>query len=232
MRTVRHIIRVMRMNEMALLRMLQLASPALPIGAFSWSQGLEYAVHAGWVRDEQSAYAWLHGVLQQGLMRLDVPILLRLHAYWWQGHEPVHWNQRLLAARETRELREEDRQLGAALIRLLHDLDCPQAQMRLGRETAFATAFALAAVHWQIPRHEMALAFLWTWVEHQVAAAVKLVPLGQTAGQRLLGALIPHLPVMVEQADALTDARLGTALPALALASSLHESQYSRLFRS
>jgi urease accessory protein len=220
------------MNEIALLRMLQLASPTLPIGAFSWSQGLEHAVQVGWVHDELSAYDWLQGVLQQGLMRLDVPILLRSYAHWQQGHEPVHWNQRLLAARETRELREEDRQLGAALIRLLHDLDCPPAAMLLEKEIAFATAFALAAVHWQIPAAEMTLAFLWTWAEHQVAAAVKLVPLGQTAGQRLLGALIPHLPVAAAQAGALPDDRLGTALPALALASSLHESQYSRLFRS
>jgi urease accessory protein len=222
----------MRMNEIALLRLLQLASPALPIGAFSWSQGLEQAVQAGWVHDEPSAQAWLQGVLQQGLMRLDVPILLRAHAHWQQGYEPVDWNRRLLAARETRELREEDRQLGAALIRLLHDLACPPAGALLAQEIAFATAFALAAVHWQIPVDETALAFLWTWTEHQVAAAVKLVPLGQTAGQRLLGALIPHLPVVAAQAGALTDDRLGTALPALALASSLHESQYSRLFRS
>lgn len=219
----------------ALLRLLQLSSPALPIGAFNFSQGLEYAVEAGWVRNEAGALDWISGVLADTQARLDVPLLLRLHAAWTaddaaQAHA---LNLRLLAARDTAELRAEDRHMGRSLAKLLVELGCTRAApYASGDDTSYAAMFALAAVHWRIGAREAATAYLWAWAENQVLAAIKLVPLGQTAGQRLLHALIPRMPLLVEAAAALPERDIGSATPRLGIASALHETQYTRLFRS
>lgn len=219
----------------ALPRLLQLSSPALPVGAYAYSQGLEHAVHAHWVDDEASARDWIVGLLREGLARLDVPVLARLYRAWGDGDGAAvqRWAAFLRACREAAELQQEDRQLGQALARLLRDLDLPEATPWQHRPDAgFAVLFALAAVRWEVPLASAAQAYLWAWSENQVMAAIKLVPLGQTAGQRILSHAVPHITAAAAEGLALADDDIGYAAPGLAIGSALHESQYSRLFRS
>ena len=222
-------------NPAALLRLLQLCSPALPVGAYAYSQGLECAVEHGWVRDEASAGEWILGLLNHTVRRLDLPVFARLYAAWWESNlEAVRrWNARLYASREAAELQREDRHLGAALARLLSDLSLEEAgPWRNAPRVCFATLFSLAAVKWEIPLPEAATGYAWTWTENQVTAATRLIPLGQTASQRLLVAAGPIIAEAVAHGLNLPDEDIGAAAPGLALAGALHETQYSRLFRS
>jgi len=222
-------------NSVALLRLMQLVSPALPVGAYAYSQGMEYAVDAGWLRDEEAVAGWVLGVLQHLLGRVDVPVLARLHRAWTANDEEavVYWSGYLRACRESRELQEEDRQLGRALARLLRDLDLAEATPWVGHPDAgFAVMFSLAAARWQVPVKATAQGYLWSWAENQVAAAIKLVPLGQTAGQRILSRVSVTIPSVVSRGLALAEEQIGFVAQRLALGSALHEHQYSRLFRS
>lgn len=221
-------------EPLALLRLLHLVSPALPVGAYAYSQGLEYAVHAGWVRDESSTFDWLQGLICHGLGTLDLPLLERLHAAWSRDDAAavLRWNDELIAARESAELRAEERHLGSALARVLIELQLPEASAWQRRDTAFATLFSLAAVRWGVAAPIALSGYAWAWCENQVLAAVKLVPLGQSAGQRLLHRLTDLLPPVVARALELPDEAVGTSALSQVLAASLHESQYSRLFRS
>lgn len=221
--------------DIALLRLLQLASPALPVGAYAYSQGMEQAVQLGWIGDEAQAADWIEGVLEHGLARLDAPVLLRLHAAWTGGDSArvEHWNAFLYACRESAELQAEDRTLARALTRLLVDLGVTEAKRFAAEERiSFAALFALAAAHWRIPAPACVQGYLWSWTENQVAAAIKLVPLGQTAGQRILLRLGERIPGLVQQALDIADDDIGQAMQGLAMASAWHETQYSRLFRS
>ncbi len=221
--------------DATLLRLLQLVSPALPVGAYAWSAGLEQAVEQGWVHDEASAGLWILGLLGHVQARVDVPVLVRLHRAWNAGDGTAvnRWNAYLYACRESAELRAEDRHLGNALARLLLDLDVEAARpWRQASRTCFATPFALAAAHWGIDPVPAAQGYLWAWTENQVAAATRLVPLGQTAGQRLLSSATGLIPQVVATGVALDNESLGASAPGQALASTLHETQYSRLFRS
>ena len=217
------------------LRLWQLISPALPVGAYAYSQGLEYALEAGWLKNESDVYDWIKGQLQHNLAHLDIPILQRLYQAWQQGdHAAVNdWTHYLLASREAAELKTEDQNLGRALATLLVQLELAQAQLYIqAQQPAFVTLLALAACHWHISLQEIAQGYLWMWSENQVAAAVKLVPLGQTSGQKMLLALADAIPEAVETGLQLSDDDIGMSAPGLGIASALHESQYSRLFRS
>lgn len=219
----------------ALLRLCRLVSPALPIGAFHFSHGLEFAVASGWVRDETGALGWIAGLARHALGKLDVPLLRRMHAAWRaaDADAALRCSQRLIAARETAELRAEDRHLGAALARVLAELGLEEAKPWIGSpDASYAALFALAAARWDLSAEEACWAYLWTWCENQVLAAVKLVPLGQTAGQRLLDRLIGEIPLIVEQAGHVADEDIGAAAPAQGIASAGHETQYTRLFKS
>lgn len=222
-------------TDIALLRVLQLASPALPIGGYAYSQGLEYAVEQDWVTDLDSAAAWLEGVANRALGQLDIPVLLRQFAALESGDRASvqRWNDWLLANRETAELYLEDSQQGGALLRLMISLEMRTAlDWPKGEPIALMTAFAMAGSHWQTDVRSLAHGVLWSWLENQVGAATKLVPLGQTDAQRLLGRLLPGLPLIVDAASELKDDELGAGLPGLAFASARHEHQYTRLFRS
>lgn len=224
-----------RLGHPGLLRLLQLSSPMLPVGAYAYSQGLEWAVESGWVHDETSAASWIGGVLGQGPAQLEVPVLARLYRAWEINDvERVHyWSRYLDAARESGELQAEARQLGESLAVLLTQLGIEAASPWKEIEYAgFPTLFALAAVHYRVPLPEAALGFLWTWCENQVAAAMKLVPLGQAAGQRILSILIGQLPAAVECGLVLPNQAIGVTAPRLAIGSARHETQYTRLFRS
>lgn len=217
------------------LRLWQLISPALPIGAFAYSQGLEYAVEEGWVNDEKSAAKWITGLINHTLCSLDVPVLARLYQAWRSSdlHKVIYWNHYLQASRESNELLTEDRQIGGTLKQLLCDLEVDRAHRWPQREHAsFATMFALAACHWEIAVAEACQGFLWSWSENQVAAAIKLIPLGQTAGQRILSKIVDDIPSAVEHGLTLADDEIGMTAHGLGIASALHETQYTRLFRS
>lgn len=222
-------------TDLSLLRLLQLVSPGLPIGMYSYSQGLERAVEDRWITDADQTADWLHGVLANALGRVDAPILARLYDAWSENDSAAvtHWSQTLAACRETAELRAEDRQTGQALARLLLKLDIAEAEAwQRHPDATLATLFSLAAVRWQIGKTDAMAGYLWGWLENQVLCAVKLVPLGQVAGQRLLKDLAGDIPVLVRQALSMADDDLGGSCFGLALASSRHEMQYSRLFRS
>lgn len=188
-----------------------------------------------WIRDMDGAVDWIGEVLSHGVGGLDLPVLLRLLKAWQQSDwgEIKHWNQTLQAARESRELLLEDVQMGQALLRLLVSLELPHAlQWPQDEEVSFATVFALAAQHFEISDDEALSGFAWSWLENQAAAAIKLVPLGQTDGQRLLMTLMPCVEQAVANAYLRSDDEIGAGLPGLAMASMQHETQYSRLFRS
>ena len=193
---------------------------------------MESAVEYGHINDRVSCLTWLSGVLSESLANVDLPMYMRLHRAWTKRDlqlVDVH-SQYLQAMRESQELLAEDRQMGLALRRLLIDLGIDLAD---GVEKpSFATMYALACVEWGINCEMGAQGLCWSWVENQVAAAIKLIPLGQTDGQRLLGDLMLKVIIAVETATDLGDADVGRSLPGLAVLSALHEVQYSRLFRS
>jgi len=225
-------------SPMALVRLLQLASPTLPIGAYSYSQGLEWAVHAGTVHDLASAQRWIGDLLEHVLARGDAAMLVRLldatSAPDWDAL--VGWNARVRATRETAELSAESAQTGHSLTRLLADLELLDAEAaamlpRLAPVT-LPGAYALAARAFDIEGGAALTAYLWTWLENQVLCAIKTIPLGQVGGQGVLLALGARIPRVVETARSIDDDELANFAPGLALASCRHETQYTRLFRS
>lgn len=223
-------------DPLMVLRLLQLASPALPVGAYSYSEGLEHAVHAGWVRDAPSLQTWLRAGLIDGAAQLEAAIVVRVHDTYANGDASgiERWDDWLSAARETAELRSQSHDMGRALLRLLADLapPLPVARTWLARSCNFATAFAMAGAHWGITREATVAAYLQSWVANLASAGVKLIPLGQTAGQQLLLELQPIMLQAASLALTTSDDHLGVANCGLALASMAHETQYSRLFRS
>lgn len=223
------------MTLASLTRLLQLASPALPVGAYSYSQGLEAAVEARVVSDEASAASWIRDVMALSLESMEAPVFLRLAAAWHAGDRDraVLWNEEFIASRETSELRAETLQMGYSLRLLLKSLEVENAdQLDVFDELAFPTAFTFATAAWRIGPRDALAAYLFAWIDNQVLAAVKAVPLGQTAGQRLLLTLGGDIGAVVEAAAAMRDEDLHNFAPGLALLSSLHETQYTRIFRS
>lgn len=222
-------------GSLELLRLLHLASPALPIGAFHFSQGLEYAVEMGWVSDEASARDWIAGIATHAVGTLDLPMLARMRRAFIEGdtERALAWSRRLLASRETEEMRAEDRHMGQALARILVDVQAIAALSPRELDAAsHASSFARACAVWSIGESECLQTYLWAWCENQTLAAVKLVPLGQSAGQRILHALIPLAQRIAERALLIADEDVGTSCVMQAFASARHESQYTRLFRS
>jgi urease accessory protein len=226
-------------DALALTRLLQLASPALPVGAYTYSQGLEWAVDSGRIHDEASAGQWLSDLLERGIGHFEAPLLACLMVAWTEADpaEIVRLNADFLASRESAELRAETVQMGFSLNRLLADLRDPalealRSTLELMPELAFPTTWAGIAVVWNIAPEAATVAYLWSWAENQVMAALKAVPLGQAAGQRLLAELGRKIPRIAQNAQSLPEAAWSNFTPAFALCSARHETQYSRLFRS
>lgn len=222
-------------NGTSLLRLLHLVSPTLPTGAFSYSQGLEWAVEAKWVHNGPSLHNWLTDLMGQSLAFVDIPILCRIMTALQNKElqELESWCSVLLACRETAELREEEQTRGRALATLLQALAVDGAkELKTTLNRSQLCGFALAAVRWNIGMQEAALGYTWAWLENQVLAGIKSIPLGQTEGQQLLQHLSAGIPKVVNLGMQVEDQDIGAASPALALACSLHENQYTRLYRS
>ncbi|NEO26917.1 MAG: urease accessory protein UreF [Kamptonema sp. SIO4C4] len=223
-------------ETLALLRLLQLASPALPVGAYSYSEGLESLVEQKKLDNLQTLCSWLERELCYGAIRLETALLLRAY-HTTQDKDWAtlsRWNAWLSATRETQELREQSWQMGSALLRLLVGLESQFSPIvaAVGRPCNFAIAFGLAAATWNIPPQETVAAYLHSWASNLMNAGVKLIPLGQTAGQQGLSELYPVILQATETILQLEDEDLESCGWGLALASISHETQYSRLFRS
>jgi len=219
----------------SLLRLLHLVSPTLPTGAFSYSQGLEWAVEAGWVHDSSSLAEWLSDLIQQSLAYVDIPILFRMYisVKEKQYGDLEHWCSTLLACRESSELQQEERVRGRALTRLLHGfgLNFPE-QLEKSLNHSQLVGFAFAAVKWDIDIQDAALGYTWAWLENQVLAGIKIIPLGQTEGQCVLLQLSSKISEVVKQGTQIKAKEIGAASSSMAIACSLHENQYTRLYRS
>jgi urease accessory protein len=223
---------------LALVRLLHLASPALPIGAYSYSQGLEWVVAANIVHDAASAERWMGDVLECVIAHGEAPAAWRMlqssaGSDWDRFGQ---WNTWFLVSRETAELRAETAQMGAALFKLAIELELIDAPTLLGLKEAemwtLPAAYALASRGFGIDATDALTAYLWSWLENQMLAAMKAVPLGQLAGQRLLRNLGQRIPAVVSIAQATSDDDVASFAPGLAIASSRHETQYTRIFRS
>lgn len=225
--------------DASLVRLLQLASPALPVGAYTYSQGLEWAVERGTVRDEASAGRWIGDLVEHGIGRYEAPLVGALMTAWSAADNAaiIRLNAEFLASREAAELRAETVQMGFSLRRLLHDLRDDALAPVIDvveplAEVAFPTVWSGIAAAWSIDREAAIAAYLWSWAENQVMAALKAVPLGQAAGQRLLADLGRAIPSIAAERKDWPPSAWSNFTPGLAIASARHETQYSRLFRS
>ena len=223
------------LTNSALLKLLQLASPTLPIGAYSYSEGVEALVDAVKITSASSLEHWLRQDLCYGAVRIEAAVMIR--AYRATIAENVsaltHWNRWLSATRETEELRSQSWQMGRSLLRLFQDLQADEiALLLLQEECNFAIAFGTIAARWQIDERSATLGYLHSWATNLISAGIKLIPLGQTAGQRLLLELGEAFDRATQEVLTLQDNDLNSCGWGLSLASMAHETLYSRLFRS
>ena len=232
-------------TDTALLQLIWLASPALPVGGFSYSEGLEAAVDRELVRDEATAAAWLADQLHLGLARGDLSVIGEAIEAWRENdiHRVAELNAWVLQTRETAELRQQTEQMGRSLVEWLRTVrpelvEGPAARWastgsaRTESSLTYPIAFALAACATAAPARDCLLAFAFGWGENMMQAAIKSVPLGQSAGQRILLRLANEIPGAVDHALGLTHDGRQAFSPMLAILSARHETQYSRLFRS
>jgi urease accessory protein len=225
-------------SPLKLNRLLQLCSANLPVGGFSFSQGLEYAVEMGWVNNPASTKEWISFNLNQSIAHTDIALLNRLQKSLIEDDfARFHkWNQHALACRESNELYLADVAMGKALMRLLKDIQGIDSRhymdLMTQKEISFVSAFALGAYLFGLELNIIQSGFCWAYIDNQVAAATKLVPLGQTQAQNLLFELTEQVEEAIKQANQINDENIGASLPRLAMASAWHETQYTRLFRS
>ena len=225
------------LSPTALMMLMQLASPALPVGGFSYSEGLEAAVEHGLVHDEASAQTWLIDQLLLVQARSDLAVLAQAMAAWAQPDVPrlQQLNDWLLQTRETHEMRLQTEQMGRSLVDWLGNqtqADAERLSMCAALPPTWPVAFALALHTHHAPVRDGLLASAFGWAENMVQAALKSVPLGQRSGQRILAALSAAIPEAVSHAMGLSDDTRQAFAPRLAILSARHETQYSRLFRS
>ncbi len=219
-----------------LLCLLQLASPALPVGAYSYSEGLETLVENKIINNQECLLQWLEAELRYGAIRLEAAVMVRAYNCALRNDLEAlsRWNMWLSAVRETEELRNSSLQMGRSLIQLFGKLQ-PQIKPladAVGNSCNYAIAFGIAAAHWHINIKAAMLGYLHSWASNLITAGVKLIPLGQTAGQQLLLKLQAPLSDATVEIIALDDDNLSCCSWGLSLASMAHEIQYTRLFRS
>jgi len=225
------------MRDSSLMQLMWLASPALPIGGFSYSEGLEAAVESARIATENEASTWLVDQLHLNLARSDLPAVAQAIAAWRAGDDEriATLNSWILQTRESSELRAQTEQMGKSLLEWLRNhTTATHAQIAVlaAQEPTYPIAFALAASGTGAPVRECLLSYAFGWAENMTQAAIKSVPLGQSAGQRILSELASEIPAVIDNAIAVTDETRQAFAPMLAILSSQHEVQYSRLFRS
>ncbi len=218
-----------------LLAALHLASPALPVGGFAYSQGLEQAVEDRWVTSMEQAYVWIRDVMVLSLARQELPLWLASHraviAQDWLALREA--NAVLFALRETAEFRLESIQMGHSMAKLFKQWQGGTALLELtDLNWVYPSAHAALSAVSGIAEQMALTAYLWSWVENQSIAAVKIIPLGQIDGQILLHRLKADIESAIQTALSITAEDIGSAAVGLSIASARHESQYSRLFRS
>ncbi|MFP4009641.1 MAG: urease accessory protein UreF [Spirulinaceae cyanobacterium] len=221
-------------EALGLLNLLQLASPALPVGAYSYSEGIETLIEQQIVCDRDSLYTWLDTELSYGSIRIETAVTIRAYlAAQHQDWENISfWNSWLSASRETLELRRSSQQMGQSLLKLVEDLEPGDTVPLKAHSCNYAIAFGIAAFRWQVNLESAILAYLQAWTTHLIGAGVKLIPLGQTTGQQLLWMLRDRLITTATEVRSLPDTALSSCNWGLSLASMAHETQYMRLFRS
>ena len=230
--------RAERLTASALLQLMRLASPSLPVGGFSYSEGLEAAVEVRLVAGEAQALAWLLDQLNLGLARSDLAVVAKAARAWQRGDlkSVAELNAWFTTTRETSEIRQQGEQMGRSLAQWLRHREPPEPRLAaleaLAPAPTWPVAFALAGIATGAPIREVLIAFAAGWAENMVQAAMKAVPLGQAAGQRVLAGLAGAIPAAVDAALALPLGEMQAFTPMLAILSSQHEAQYSRLFRS
>ncbi|MBD2343155.1 urease accessory protein UreF [Anabaena subtropica] len=218
------------------LQILQLASSALPVGAYSYSEGLETLIENGAIANQKTLKQWLEAELTYGAIRLEAAVMVRANQAVTTGdlERLRYWNLWLSAARETQELRNSSWQMGRSLMQLLGKIQpeiLPLANA-VGHPCNYAIAFGIVAAHWQINISVALLGYLHSWANNLITAGVKIIPLGQTAGQELLLQLQPLISHATVEIMSLKDDELSCCSWGLSLASMQHETQYTRLFRS
>jgi urease accessory protein len=220
-------------TDAALLQLMWLASPALPIGAFSYSEGLESAVDAGLADTEDSAAQWLVDQLHMTLARSELPVTAQAIAAWCAGdvERIAELNDWVLRTRETSEQLQQTEQMGRSMVEWLKSVH-PELAALARQPLTYPVAWALAISGSTATVRGALLACAFGWAENMMQAAVKSVPLGQSAGQRILARLAAEMPAAVDHALALADDERQAFAPMLAILSARHETQYSRLFRS
>ncbi|MEB3767772.1 urease accessory protein UreF [Acinetobacter sp. MD2] len=220
----------MSINAAQLLKLLTLSSTALPVGAYCYSQGVETAIEIGLVHDEASSIQYFEEVLQMLLVRFELPVLKRLIQFYDDDEQFLHWATLYKASRESKELLAESQQLAFSLNAWIKDV--LKMPVLVKKQFGFVPVYAELCGRLNLNAADVLTAYSFSVLENQVLAAVKTVPLGQMAGQRILWHLHGLVPTAVEQALALEDDQLSSALPRYAMLSMQHEMQYSRLFRS
>lgn len=229
-------IRVDATPAASLLQLIWLASPALPVGGFSYSEVLEAAVDRAGVTTEAAASAWLVDQLHLTLARGDMAVAAKAVPAWRAGDQArvAALNQWVLQTRETSELRLQTTQMGRSLVEWMrnHALAQDKVEWLAGMDPTYPVAFALAASQTEACVRDCLLAFSFGWAENMMQAALKAVPLGQSSGQRILARLAAEIPTAVDAAIDMSEGDRQAFSPMLAILSAQHETQYSRLFRS
>jgi len=225
------------MHDHSLMQLMWLASPALPVGGFSYSECLEAAVNNALVATEKEASDWLVEQLHTSVARADLAVIAQAVSAWQtsNGERIAQLNAWILQTRESSELRAQTLQMGRSLLEWLrnHTTAQPEQIALLAKlQPTYPLAFALAASATGAPLRDCLLTYAFGWAENMMQAAIKAVPLGQSAGQRILSALAGAIPAAVDHALSLNDDTRQAFSPMLAILSAQHENQYSRLFRS
>ena len=218
-------------QPLPLAKLLSLTNPNLPIGGFTYSQGIEYAAEIGLIHNQQTAYTWIHTQLSTSLAATDLVLLRCMYQAWCDKNAEVlkELDELAIACRETSELRLEELQKAKALEKIISNL-CPRAELAGSR--SYICLYAFIGFEWSIPMQSLLIGYVWTYLESQVASVVKILPLGQTQGQKLLHALLEDIEAVIQKSYSLSLEDLGFSGLMAIQVSSLHETQYTRIYRS